>query len=95
MLILGAVGFDSDRGRILLLCGLALGSFGGLDTALREHLSGFRSHTTVLSALPGVLTAGVLFFARVPWIVVVAGAALVFAGAFVTWRRAYLHRAPR
>jgi hypothetical protein len=64
-----------------------------MDTALREHLSGFRSHSTVLAALPGVLTAGVLFFARAPWIVVTAAAVLVFSAAFAAWRRAFHGRA--
>ena len=82
LLVLGAFALDSDRGRILLVCGMALGSLGGLDTALREHLSGFRSHTRCSSALPGVLAAGVLFFARAPWIVVSVGAVLVFSAAF-------------
>jgi hypothetical protein len=93
LLIMGALDFDSDRGKILLITGMALGSLGGLDTALREHMAGFHSHTTVLAALPAVLTAGVLFFARVPWIAVFAGAVLVFVGAFTLWRRAYLVRA--
>src|SRR5215210_473913 len=53
LLVLGALDLRSDRGKLLLVLGLALGSLGGLDTALREHLSGSRSHTTVLAALPG------------------------------------------
>jgi hypothetical protein len=89
MLVLGALNFDSDRGRLLLVFGLALGSLGGLDTAVREHFAGFRSHTTVLSALPAVVTAAALFFVGVPWIVLVAAAALVFAAAFWALLKAY------
>ncbi len=72
-------GLDSDRGRLALLCGLVLASLGGLDTALREHFNGFRSHSSVLAGLPAVLVAGALFFARAPWVAVVVAGALVFA----------------
>jgi hypothetical protein len=90
LLVMGALDIDSDRGKILLICGMALGSLGGLETALREHLSHFKSHTTILASLPAVLVAGVLFFARAPWIAVVAGGVLTFAGAFYLWRRSFL-----
>ena len=37
LLILGLLDYGSDRGRAMLICGMLLGSLGGLDTALREH----------------------------------------------------------
>ena len=89
LLVMGALDIDSDRGKILLVTGMSLGSLGGLETALREHLTGFRSHTTILAALPAVLVAGVLFFARVPWIAVVLGAVITFALALTVWRRTF------
>src|SRR6266550_1328338 len=49
LIVLGAItGLDTDRGRLALMCGLVLASLGGLDTALREHFNGYRSHTSVL-----------------------------------------------
>jgi hypothetical protein len=93
LLVLGALDLDSDRGKLLLVAGMVLGSLGGLDTAVREHLAGYRSHTTVISALPAVLTAATLYFARAPWPAVVAGAVVVFACAFWSLRRAYMRRA--
>jgi hypothetical protein len=93
LLVLGALDLDSDRGKLLLVAGMVLGSLGGLDTAMREHLAGYRSHTTVISALPGVLTAATLYFARAPWPAVVAGAVVVFAAAFWSLRRTYMRRA--
>ena len=66
------VGIGSDGGRLALLCGLVLASLGGLDTALREHFAGFRSHSSVLAGLPAVLVAGGLFFGRAPWAAVAA-----------------------
>src|SRR3954471_20328919 len=49
------IGVGSDRGRLALLCGLVLASLGGLDTTLREHFAGFRSHSSVLAGLPAVV----------------------------------------
>ena len=66
-----------------MLCGLVLASLGGLDTALREHFNGFRSHSSVLAGLPAVLAAGALFFARAPWIAVVGATVVVFAVALL------------
>ena len=93
LIIIGLViGFDSDRGRIALLCGLVLASLGGLDTALREHFNGFRSHSSLLAGLPAVLVAGALFFGRAPWIAVVAAGVLVFALGFWAFRTAFRRR---
>jgi len=86
------VGFDSERGQLALVCGVLLASLGGLDTALREHFNGFRSHSSVLAGLPAVLAAGVLFFARAPWIAVAAAAVLVFAAGFWVFRNAFRRR---
>ncbi len=95
LLVLGALDLRSDRGKLLLVLGMGLGSLGGLDTALREHLAGYRSHTTVIASLPAVTTAAALYFARVPWPVVVIGAALVLTGVFWWMRRVFVRRARR
>ena len=86
------VGLDTDRGRAALLCGLVLASLGGLDTALREHFNGYRSHTTLLAGLPAVLVAGALFFAQAPWIAVIVAGALMFAFGFFVFRSAFRKR---
>ena len=75
LLVLGALDIDSDRGKPMLVLGMALGSLGGLDTALREHFAGYRSHTTVIASLPAVTTAALAYFVGVPWPVVVVAAA--------------------
>jgi hypothetical protein len=92
LLVWGLFRADKDGGRVMLVCGMALASLGGLDTALREHFSGYASHAFLLAALPAVLVAGVLFFARAPWLALPLAGALVFAAAFVALRRAFRRR---
>jgi hypothetical protein len=92
LLVWGFFRHDDPVGRVLLVGGMVLASLGGLDTALREHFGGFKSHALVLGALPAVLTAGALFFARAPWIAVTVAGAAVFAAAFTAFRRAFRPR---
>jgi hypothetical protein len=92
LLVWGLIRRNDDSGRLLLVCGMALASLGGLDTALREHFGGFASHALLLASLPAVLTIGVLFFAGAPWIALPLAGAAVFAAAFVALRRAFRRR---
>jgi hypothetical protein len=87
LIVWGLFRADEDSGRVMLLCGMALGSLAGLETALREHFSGYRSHALLLAALPAVVVAGVLFFARAPWLTIPIAAALLFGAAFLALRR--------
>jgi hypothetical protein len=52
-----------NRGTVMILTGLALASLGGLEVAIREHFSGYRSHTLVLAGLVATVCLGLLFFA--------------------------------
>jgi len=92
LLVWGFFRADQASGRVLLVCGMVLASLGGLETALREHFTGFRSHAAVLAALPAVLTAGILFFARAPWIAIPVAGAVVLAAASLGLRRAFRRR---
>jgi hypothetical protein len=92
LLVWGLIRVDDDGGRVMLVCGMALASLGGLDTALREHFGGYASHAFLLAALPAVLVAGVLFFARAPWLAIPLAGAVVFTGAYVASRRAFRRR---
>jgi hypothetical protein len=75
--------------RALLAFGLALGALGGLDTSVREHFAGFRSHTLVLSAFPAVAAAVVIAVAHAPLYVAVTVMLVVFAVAFLALRRVW------
>jgi hypothetical protein len=59
---------------------------------VREHLAGYRSHTTLLAGTLAVLVLAGAFFARVPRPVMLAGAALVFVGAFALLRATFRRR---
>jgi len=72
---------------LVLALGFALGALGGLDTALREHFSGYRSHALVLAAFPAVASAVLLAFAKVPPAVVAPIAVAVFGVALIGLRR--------
>ena len=92
LIVLGFLDLESDRGRMLLVLGMLLASLAGLDTAVREHFAGFRSHSTLLAGLPAVLGAAAVFFTRAPWIAVVGVGAAIFAGALVLFRNAFRRR---
>jgi hypothetical protein len=92
LLVWGLIRSDEETGRVLLVCGMALASLGGLDTALREHFGGYASHALLLSALPAVLVCGVLFFAGAPPIAVVLAGGAVLLAAFTALRRTFRRR---
>ena len=71
---------------------MLLGSLGGLDTALREHFSGFRSHATVLAGPAGRRARRGALLRRAPWPLVVAGAVVTFGAAAWALSRAYARR---
>jgi hypothetical protein len=79
----------NSAGHTLLALGVALGALGGLDTTVREHFAGFRSHTLVLAGFPAVASAVVIAFARAPLYAVVAVMLIVFAAAFLALRRVW------
>ena len=61
MLVVGFV-VGGNQGTILIVAGLVLASLGGLELAVREHFTGYRSHTTLLAALAAVACLAILFF---------------------------------
>ena len=86
------VGFftrDAAGGRTLLALGFALGSLGGLDTAVREHFAGFRSHSLLLAAFPTVVTTVLLALAGAPRFLIPPIAVFVFVAAFAALRRVW------
>ena len=42
---------------------MALACLGGMEVAIREHLAGYRSHTTLLAGFVFVVVVALLFYA--------------------------------
>ena len=91
---IGIAGFvtGGDRGGVMLAAAAALGSLAGLEISIREHLAGFRSHSTVLAAAPAMVTMGVLFFAGAPQLAMLGAGIGVFVSAFYLLRELFKRR---
>ena len=63
-LVLLVAGFiiQGARGATMIVAGIALASLSGLEVSIREHLAGYRSHSTVLAGAVAVLALGVGYF---------------------------------
>jgi hypothetical protein len=77
---------------VLLVAGLALASLGSAELALREHLAGFRSHSTLLAGAAAILVAVPLWLSPLPTDVLPVAGVAVFALAHVRLRRAFRAR---
>lgn len=96
------VGVEEERGRTLFAAGLALGSLGGLELAIRDHFAGYRSHSTLLAAagaVAAVVMLSLLLAAVGPGLSTavllladLAVGALVFTLAFFRLRRVFQQR---
>jgi hypothetical protein len=89
----GLFSWDSE-GNLRFAAGLALASLGGLELSLREHLAGYRSHTSLLSGAVAFIAVTVLALGPGPnrvWVLVVIGAA-VFGLAFYAFRELFKRR---
>jgi hypothetical protein len=77
-------------GQTLIGVGVALAGLGGMEVAIREHIGGYRSHTTLLSGFVFVVVVGLLFYAfkQVLAVALPIGAAC-FLVAFFLLRRVF------
>ena len=72
LILVGAIGAvigfsRGESGTVLIFAGLAAVLIGTIEVTLREHLSGYRSHTLILSLLPAiVLYTGLVLVTRPP-----------------------------
>jgi hypothetical protein len=71
-----------------------IASLGGGELALREHLGGYRSHSSLLAGVAAfvVVTVVALGFGPVKVWVLVALGALVFGGTFYAMRELFKRR---
>jgi len=81
LVILGFI-IGPDRGALAIGVGIGLAALGGLELTIREHFSGYRSHSAILAGIPAIATLGLLFYAgpeSLEPIARVAIAAVIFA----------------
>lgn len=96
-IVLMVWGFFADGGREAngkLAAGLVVASIAGLELAIREHVTGFRSHTTLLAGAVGIATIVLLAFVGgldVLGPLLIAGV-LAFAGSFYGLRQLFKRR---
>jgi NhaP-type Na+/H+ or K+/H+ antiporter len=92
------VGVEGGRGRTMFIAGIVLGMLGGLETSVRDHFAGYRSHTTLLSGAVAIAAIVVitlvlrLIAPGVPVVAMFAVGAVVFAAAFPLLRRTFQRR---
>lgn len=88
-IVMLAIGIAGDSGMALAV-GLTLAALGGLEVAVREHLAGYRSHTTLLAGtLFVVVVGGLQYFAGLTLVASLVLGGLAFAASFVALRRAF------
>jgi hypothetical protein len=93
-LVLLIVGFfvGQTRGVVMIAAGVSLGSLAALELTLREHLAGYRSHSSVLAGFVAVLVLGVGFFFAWPQEVKLGAGAAAFALGFYLFRELFKRR---
>jgi hypothetical protein len=94
-LVLIVVGFitDGPRRAALLGCGFVLVTLAGLELALREHFTGFRSHSTLLAGASAVAVDAPLYLLTdIPQLALLGIGVCVFALVLVLARNAFRRR---
>ena len=86
--------FSGGDGQETLLAGLVIASLGGGELALREHLGGYRSHSSLLAGVAAFVAVTVVVIGLGPvelW-VLVSVAVVVFGGTFYVMRELFKRR---
>ena len=81
-------------GERMLVAGLVIASLGGGELALREHMGGYRSHSSLLAGVAAFVAVTIVALGLGPvqlWVLVVVGVA-VFAGTFYAMRELFKRR---
>ncbi len=80
-----------DEGNSKIAAGLAVASIAGLELSVREHVTGFRSHTTLLAgavAIAAIVVTGFVIAVQTLGVLLITGL-LVFAGSFYALRELF------
>jgi hypothetical protein len=83
-----------DQGNERVGAGLVLASLGGAELALREHLGGYRSHSSLLAGVAAFVAVTVVAIGLGPvelWVLLIVAVA-VFGGTFYAMRELFKRR---
>lgn len=58
--ITGGLIWGGSQGRTLLACGVVVVCLASLELAIREHVTGYRSHSALLALVPAAVTLALL-----------------------------------
>src|SRR3954447_21571003 len=92
LILWGAV--RGSGGEEMLVAGLVIASLGGGELALREHVAGYRSHSSLLAGGAAFAAVSVVALGFGPvkvWVLAVLGLG-VFAGTFYAMRELFKRR---
>ena len=92
MLLVTGFFMGDFRGTVMIAAGLTLGSLAALELTLREHFTGYRSHTSVLAGFVAVVVLGVGFWLGWSSGVQIGAGAASFAVCFYLFREAFKRR---
>jgi hypothetical protein len=93
LLLAGAILFASgDRRVVMLGGGFVLITLSAGELSFREHFAGYRSHTSLLAGLCAVVAALPFWLLAIPQVAVLVIAVVVYAAAFLGFRRAFMRR---
>jgi hypothetical protein len=94
-LVLIVVGFvtGGTSGGLLVTGGIVLVSLASLELAVREHVSGYRSHSGLLAGAAAVGTGALLYLVDVPRIAILLVAVVVGISAFAALRGMFQRKA--
>lgn len=92
--LIGWGAISGDGGRERLFAGLVIAALGGGELALREHLAGYRSHSTLLAGVVAfvAVTVVALAFGPVAVGVLLALGVVVFGGMLYVMRELFKRR---
>jgi hypothetical protein len=90
-IVLMVVGFATKSFQLMAV-GFALVALAAVELTLREHLAGFRSHSSLLALVAGAVTAVILIALGTPRVVQFVVTAGVLATAFIALRRTFQRR---
>lgn len=92
LIVIGFINRGDRQGRLAIGAGVALAALAGLDTALREHFSGFRSHSALLGTLPAVVVGLLGVLLKLTPGFILAFAIIAFAAGFSVFRSQFKRR---